>query len=234
MKTYVLIGGSSATAGAFINKLKKDNNVRLIVFSRSDNPYSDSDNVVWHRMNIVEDDFKKSLIPETVDGLVYFPGSINLKPLTTLQPDDFRNDFEINFMGAVKSIKAFHRALRKSGSGSVVLFSTVAAKVGMPYHASIASMKAAVEGLARSLAAEFAPNIRVNCIAPSLTDTQMAKRLLSTDERRGAIQSRNPMKKIGQPDDLASAVAFLLDEQSAWITGQTIAVDGGMSTLNIS
>jgi 3-oxoacyl-[acyl-carrier protein] reductase len=234
MKTYVLIGGSSVTAAALIQQYLQDDDVRVIVFSRSDNPHSDSPNLHWYRMNILDEDFDKSLIPETVDGLVYFPGSINLKPLTSLQPDDFRNDFEINFMGAVKSIKAFYRALRKSGKGSIVLFSTVAAKIGMPYHSSIASMKAAVEGLTRSLAAEFAPHIRVNCIAPSLTDTQMAQRLLSSDERRNAVQARNPMKKIGQPDDLASAVAFLLDANSGWITGQTIAVDGGMSTVNVS
>jgi 3-oxoacyl-[acyl-carrier protein] reductase len=136
-------------------------------------------------------------MPSSVDALVYFPGTINLKPFNTLKAEDFQNDYEINFLGAVKAIKAFYRPLRKSGNGSIVLFSTVAAKVGMPYHASIASAKAAVEGLTRSLAAEFAPHIRVNCIAPSLTDTQMASKLLSTEDRKNSIAQRNPLKKIG-------------------------------------
>jgi 3-oxoacyl-[acyl-carrier protein] reductase len=134
----------------------------------------------------------------------------------------------------LKSIKALYRPLRKSGNGSVVLFSTVASKVGMLYHASIASAKAAVEGLTRSLAAEFAPHIRVNCIAPSLTETQMASKLLSNEERRNSIAQRNPMKKIGQPEELAKLVEFLAGEKSSWITGQIIGIDGGMSTLNLS
>jgi len=233
MKTYVLVGGSSSTAQLFIKRLQnRDNN--LIVFSRSPNLFPTLKNLSWKQFDVVREDFNAEDIPAIVDTLVYFPGSINLKPFQTLKPDDIHYDFEINFFGAVKSIQAFYRSLRKSGNGNVVLFSTVAAKVGMPYHASIASAKAAVEGLTRSLAAEFAPHIRINCIAPSLTDTQMASRLLASEERRKSIIQRTPMKRIGAAEDLAAMIEFLTSDESSWITGQVLAVDGGMSTLNIA
>lgn len=233
MKTYVLIGGSSSTAQSFVKRLQnRDNN--LIVFSRSPNLFPTLKHVTWKQFDVVREDFRTEDIPEVVNTLVYFPGSINLKPFQLLKPEDFRDDFEINFFGAVKSIHAFYRSLRKSGNGKVVLFSTAAAKVGMPYHASIASAKAAVEGLTRSLAAEFAPHIRINCIAPSLTDTQMASRLLSSEDRRKSIIQRNPMKRIGAAEDLAAMIEFLTSDESSWITGQVLAVDGGMSTLNIA
>jgi NAD(P)-dependent dehydrogenase (short-subunit alcohol dehydrogenase family) len=233
MKTYVLIGGSSTIAQALINSLE-DQDVNLLVFSRSVNLFPDQKNVNWQQFNVLDDEFNPEMIPASVDALVYFPGTINLKPFQTLKTEDFQHDLEINFFGAVKAVKTFYRPLRKSGNGSVVLFSTVAAKVGMPYHASIASAKAAVEGLTRSLAAEFAPQVRVNCIAPSLTETQMASKLLSNEERRSSIAQRNPMKKIGQPEELAKLVEFLAGEKSSWITGQIIGIDGGMSTLNLS
>jgi 3-oxoacyl-[acyl-carrier protein] reductase len=233
MKTYIFIAGSSTIAQSLIKRLE-NLEVSLIVFSRSENIFPDQKNVKWHQFKIIEDEFKPEMIPGSVDALVYFPGTINLKPFQTLKTEDFKNDLEINFFGALKSIKALYRPLRKSGNGSVVLFSTVASKVGMLYHASIASAKAAVEGLTRSLAAEFAPHIRVNCIAPSLTETQMASKLLSNEERRNSIAQRNPMKKIGQPEELAKLVEFLAGEKSSWITGQIIGIDGGMSTLNLS
>jgi 3-oxoacyl-[acyl-carrier protein] reductase len=233
MKTYVIIGGSSTIAQLLIKSLENQD-VNLLVYSRSENIFPDQKNVNWQILNIIKDEFKAEVIPASVDALIYFPGTIILKPFQTLKPEDFQNDFEINFFGAVKAVKAFYRPLRKSGNGSIVMFSTVAAKVGMPYHASIAGAKAAVEGLTRSLAAEFAPHIRVNCIAPSLTDTQMASKLLSNEERRSSIAQRNPMKRIGNPEELATLVEFLAGEKSSWITGQVISIDGGMSTLNLS
>jgi 3-oxoacyl-[acyl-carrier protein] reductase len=233
MKTYALVGGSSTIAQTLIKSLENQD-VNLVVYSRSVNLFPKQSNVNWKQFNILEDEYNSSEMPSSVDALVYFPGTINLKPFNTLKTEDFQNDYEINFLGAVKAIRAFYRPLRKSGNGSIVLFSTVAAKAGMPYHASIASAKAAVEGLTCSLAAEFAPHIRVNCIAPSLTDTQMASKLLSTEDRKNNIAQRNPLKKIGKPDDLAAMAEFLITEKSAWITGQVIGVDGGMSTLNLA
>ena len=233
MKTLVIVGGTSAIAQSLIRSFQNQE-VNLLVYSRSENLFPDQKNIVWKKFNIPEVEFNPEEMPVSVDALVYFPGTINLKPFQTLKIEDFKNDLEINFFGAVKAVKAFYRPLRKSGNGSIVLFSTVAAKVGMPYHASIASAKAAVEGLTRSLAAEFAPHIRVNCIAPSLTDTQMASKLLSNEERRNSIAQRNPMKRIGQPEELARLVEFLAGEKSSWITGQIIGIDGGMSTLSLS
>ena len=233
MKTYALIGGSSTIAQTLIKSLENQD-VNLLVYSRSENLFPKQSNVSWKQFNIPEDEFNSGEMPSSVDALVYFPGTIILKPFSTLKAEDFQNDYEINFLGAVKAIKAFYRPLRKSGNGSIVLFSTVAAKVGMSYHASIASAKAAVEGLTRSLAAEFAPHVRVNCIAPSLTDTQMASKLLSTEDRKNSIAQRNPLKKIGKPEDLAAMAEFLISEKSVWITGQIIGVDGGMSTLNLT
>ena len=233
MKTYALIGGSSTIAQTLIKSLENQE-VNLLVYSRSENLFPKQSNVSWKQFDILKDEFNPSEMPSSVDALVYFPGTINLKPFNTLKAEDFQNDYEINFLGTVNAIKAFYRPLRKSGNGSIVLFSTVAAKAGMPYHASIASAKAAVEGLTRSLAAEFAPHIRVNCIAPSLTETQMASKLLSNEERRSSIAQRNPMKRIGKPEELANLVEFLAGEKSSWITGQIIGIDGGMSTLNLS
>lgn len=233
MKTYVLVGGFSSVAQALIKKLERTE-LRVVVFSQQQNLIHYHSNIEWHQLNVVKEDIPAMYIPEMVNALVYFPGTINLKPFNTLTADDFQSDFEINLLGAVKAIKAFYRPLKKSGNGSIVMFSSVAARLGMPYHASIASSKAAIEGLTRSLAAEFAPHIRVNCIAPSLTDTRMASKLLSNEERRNSIVQRNPMKKIGTPDDLASMVKFLTGDNGSWITGQVISVDGGLSTINLT
>ena len=171
-------------------------------------------------------------LPETLQGLVYCPGTIVLKPFQRLTIDDFKEDFNINLLGAVKVIQGCLKQLKKSPTGaSIVLFSTVAVNTGMPFHASVASAKAAVEGLTRSLAAEFAPRIRVNAIAPSLTDTPLAQNLLSSEEKRKASADRHPLKRIGTPQEIACAAAHLLSDAGAWITGQVLPIDGGMSSL---
>ena len=172
--------------------------------------------------------------PEVIDGLIYAPGSINLKPFNRLSEVDFRNDFEINVLGAVKTIQKLLPNLKKSESASLVLFSSVAAKIGMPFHASIASSKAAIEGLTKSLAAEFAAQkIRINAIAPSLTDTKLAAQLLSSEERRETSAKRHPLQKIGNAEEIAKMVVFLLSDSSSWITGQIIGIDGGIGSLKI-
>ena len=172
-------------------------------------------------------------LPDVLHGLVYCPGSIKLRPFERVPVEDFQADFELNVLGAVRVLQACVKRLKKAeGGGSVVLFSTVAAAVGMSFHTSIATAKAAVEGLTRALAAEYAASgLRVNCLAPSLTDTPLAAALLNTPEKAEAGAKRHPLQRVGQPADLANMAAFLLSDQATFITGQVLAVDGGMGKL---
>jgi NAD(P)-dependent dehydrogenase (short-subunit alcohol dehydrogenase family) len=176
--------------------------------------------------NIAEID--DSVIPENLSGFVYCPGTINLKPFRSLKVQDFQNDFEINALGAASALQKVERSI-KSGKGSVILFSTVAVGQGMPFHASVAMAKGAVEGLGKSLAAEWAPNVRVNVIAPSLTDTPMASKLLGNESRREASEQRHPLKSVGEPIDIAQMAKVLLE--SKWISGEIIGVNGGMGHI---
>ena len=171
-------------------------------------------------------------LPDTLHGVVYCPGSIKLRPFERIPVEDFQGDFDINVLGAVRVLQATMKRLKKAGGASVVLFSTVAADTGMSFHTSIATAKAAVEGLTRALAAEYAAsNVRVNCIAPSLTNTPLAAALLSSPEKIEAGGKRHPLQRIGQPEDLAYTASFLLSDHSSFVTGQTMAVDGGMGKL---
>ena len=226
MKTTLLIGASSAVAQALATSLFAKNE-RIISISRTtpNAPYSE------FFEHTVSGEFSLPKIEGVIDGLVYFPGSINLKPFRSLKEADFLNDFNINVLGAIKCIQAYSSNLQLSDKASIVLFSTVAVQTGMSFHASVAASKGAIEGLTRSLAAEFAPKIRVNCVAPSLTQTPMADRLLNSSEKIEASANRHPLKKIGAPKDLANMVEFLLSENSSWITGQILHVDGGMGSI---
>lgn len=170
-------------------------------------------------------------LPPVLDGLVYLPGSITLKPFHRLTAEDFLHDFQVNCLGAAEVIRQVLPALKAAPSASIVLFSTVAVAQGMPFHASIAAAKGAVEGLALSLAAELAPKIRVNVIAPSLTDTPLAGTLLNTDAKREAAAKRHPLQRVGDPEQVAELAAFLLSEASAFMTGQILRPDGGLSSV---
>ena len=178
-------------------------------------------------------DLRPEDLPDSLSGLVYFPGTISLKPFHRLTPDDFLRDLQVNLLAAVQAIQAALPALKKSGGASIVLFSTVAVAQGMPFHASIAAAKGAVEGLGRSLAAELAPGIRVNLVAPSLTDTPLAEGLLNSDAKREASAKRHPLNRIGDPADVARMVAFLLSDTASFITGQTLRPDGGLSKVRL-
>ena len=227
-KNVVVIGGTSGIGASVVEQLVS-NHANVWNASRSE---SRTDGVTNINLDVLSDFKEIEGLPEKIDGLVYCPGSINLKPFQSLQLDDFQKDFEVNLKGAVKVLKACLKGMKKADSASVVMYSTVAASQGINFHASVAASKAAVEGLAKSLAAEWSRNtIRVNVVAPSLTDTPMAKNLLSTDDKRKTSEDRHPIKKVGSPKEIAKTTLHLLSEDSAWITGQTIHVDGGLSVL---
>jgi len=230
-KNFLIIGGSTGIGLEIVKALHKKGN-EIYVGSRTNNQLTSLDGVHHFTLDVKTDPFNLAKLPEILNGLVYCPGTIRLKPFQRLTIDDFLEDLQINFLGAVKTIQACLKQLKKSSTpASVVLFSTVAVKTGMPFHASVAGAKAAVEGLTRSLAAEFAPRIRVNAIAPSLTDTPLAGNLLSSEEKRQASADRHPLKRIGTSQEVARLALFLLSDASAWLTGQIIHIDGGMSTL---
>lgn len=232
MKNIVIVGCGTGIGLATAKILSEDHTVTGI--SRSKHPDSEPAGFKFYEMDILSGNLDDISFPDVVDGLVYAPGSINLKPFNRLSEEDFINDFTINVLGAVKCIRKLLPNLKKSGSASVVLYSSVAAKTGMPFHASVAASKCAVEGLIRSLAAEFsAQKIRFNAIAPSLTDTPLAYQLLSTAEKREASAKRHPLQRIGNADEIAKLTAFLLSDNTSWITGQVFGIDGGLSTIKL-
>jgi NAD(P)-dependent dehydrogenase (short-subunit alcohol dehydrogenase family) len=190
------------------------------------------DNIEHYTYDILSN-YQLPQISQQIDGIVYCPGSINLKPFRTLKHQDFITELELNVLGAIKILQAYSSNLAQSKNASVVFFSTVAVQTGMPFHSSVAVSKGALEGLTRALAAEFAPKIRVNCIAPSLTQTPLAGKLINTPEKLEAGANRHPLKRIGTASDIANAAEFLLSEKASWVTGQVIHIDGGMSTLKI-
>lgn len=228
-KNYVIAGGSSGIGLAMVQQLLAEGH-QVWVLARQRRELPEHPRLSFLATNLRED-LPPNALPEVIDGLAYCPGSFLLKPFRSLKPEQFSADFDINVLGAVRLLQAAHRALKKAEQAGVVLFSTVAVAQGMPFHASIAAAKGAVEGLTRSLAAEWAPSIRVNCIAPSLTDTPLVASLLSSDERREKSAQRHPLKKVGKATDIAQLACFLLSEKSAWTSGQVIGVDGGMGTL---
>lgn len=224
-KTFLFAGASSAVAQALLGQLQSDKVLALSTKATVLPQYADHFQVV---------DYSKNNLPnidEPIDGLVYFPGSINLRPFNRISEDDFLAEYKLNALGAASVIQKYLPNLKKSASASIVLISTVAATQGMPFHASISMAKSAIEGLTLALAAEFAPIIRVNAVAPSLTQTPLAEKLINSPEKMEAGNKRHPLKRVGQAEDIANAIHFLLSEKSAWMTGQILNVDGGMSTV---
>ncbi|MFT5215633.1 MAG: 3-oxoacyl-[acyl-carrier protein] reductase [Glaciecola sp.] len=227
MKTIIIVGGSKGIGNALVKMLL--NSHKVINISRTE-PEINHENFTHMSCDVISEDLPEI---EKADGLVYCPGSINLKPFARLSIDDFKTDFEINVLGAVKTIQKYLPILKNGNKPSIVLFSTVASKLGMPYHASIATSKSGVEGLVKSLGAELAPIIRINAIAPTVTDTDLASKLLRNEKMIENITERHPLKKFLKPEEVANMAEFLLSEKSASISGQVFEMDCGIVTFKL-
>ncbi|WP_298956373.1 SDR family oxidoreductase [uncultured Nonlabens sp.] len=228
-KNILLIGGSHGIGNAIVQHLHEGNN--LYVASRENENLPDG--VTHIPFDALTEELDTSLLPESLDGFVYCPGSINLKPFKMLKQSHFEEDMEINFFSLIKATRTVLPLLTKNGTSSIVYFSTVAVSTGMPFHTSVAAAKGAIEGYARALAAEYAPTVRVNVIAPSLVDTPLAGRLLNNDAKKEKMGDMHPLKRVGTPQDIASLAVFLLNQNQGWITGQVIGVNGGKGSLNL-
>ena len=227
-KNILIVGGSSGIGLALAEHLSPQNNI--FVASRSSEALQHLD--LHHiKFDATLDELYTSQLPETLHGFVYCPGSINLRPFKGLKLESFQSDFEINVLGAVRSLKSVLGHLSLSGNAAVVFYSTVAVQTGMPFHSSVAASKGAIEGLTRSLAAEFAPKIRVNAIAPSLVNTPLASKFLNNETKMDKANERHPLGRVGSPKEIAQATAFLLGEESAWMTGRVLQLDGGIGNL---
>jgi NAD(P)-dependent dehydrogenase (short-subunit alcohol dehydrogenase family) len=232
MKNYLIIGASSGIGKKLADMLANSGNEVYGTYCTKP-IQNNTSGPEYHFCNVLEENLDFSFLPDTLDGLVYCPGKITLKPFGRIRPEEFVQDYTLQVVGAVKVIQAVLPKLKLSESASIVLFSTVAVKSGFNFHAMVSASKGAIEGLSISLAAELAPKIRVNCIAPSLTDTPLAESLLNNEAKREANAQRHPLKRIGNVNDIAEMAGFLISDKSGWITGQVFHVDGGISTLKI-
>lgn len=231
MKNYLVIGASTGIGEATVLQLSATHKVFGTFFKNQ--PTHHNQNTTYHSLNVLDDNIDLSFLPENLDGILYCPGAINLKPFARINPNDFLDDYKLQVLGAIKVIQQCLPKLKNVDQSSIVLFSTVAVQTGFNFHSIVSTSKGAIEGLTKALAAELSPKIRVNCIAPSLTQTPLANTLLGTPEKVEANAQRHPLKKVGTANDVANAAVFLLTEQSAWVTGQIFHIDGGMSTIKI-
>jgi NAD(P)-dependent dehydrogenase (short-subunit alcohol dehydrogenase family) len=228
MFNFVIIGGSSGIGLELAKTLFEAGHTVTATYNKHP---PQQPGIRHHFLDVLQEEPDFSFLPASIDGLAYCPGNILLKPFNRIKPADFAADYNLQVGGAVKVLQAALSALKQSGSASVLLYSTLAVQTGLPFHSLVSASKGAIEGLTKALAAELAPNVRVNCIAPSLTDTPLAAGLLNTPEKREAGAQRHPLKRIGTAEDIAALSLFLLTNQSRWITGQILHADGGMSTL---
>lgn len=227
MKNIVIIGGSKGIGNAILLQQLESNQVHNI--SRNV-PEITHPNLKHYSLDVLQDALPDI---ENIDVLIYCPGSINLKPIVSLSIDDFRNDFEINVIGAVKTIQKYLPVLKKGSNPSIVLFSTVAAKLGMPFHASIATAKAGIEGLVKSLGAELASVVRINAIAPTITETTLSAGILRNDRMKENMMERHPMKNYLKAEEVASMANYLISDQAKSISGQVFEMDYGIVTFKL-
>ena len=230
MANYLIVGASSGIGKQLALQMAESGN-RVYGTYNNTNFSSTNELISYHPLNVLDENLNLEFLTDSLNGLVYCPGSINLKPFGKITPTDFVEDYKLQVVGAISIIQSVFAKLRRSGNGSIVLFSTIAVQNGFPYHSQVSASKGAIEGLTKALAAEFSPKIRVNCIAPSLTETPLAINLLNTDEKKEANAAKNPLKRNGTPDDIANMAEFLLSYKASWMTGQILHVDGGYSTI---
>lgn len=230
MSNIVIIGGSSGIGLQLAEQLASEGH--QVTATYRNHPQQNA-TISYHPLDVMSESLDFSFLPATIDGLAYCPGSVSLKPFARIRPEDFIQDYQLQVAGAIKVLQAALPKMKNSPQASVVLFSTVAVQTGLPFHAQVAASKGAIEGLIKALAAELAPKVRINCIAPSLTDTPLAASLLSSEEKKEANAQRHPLKKIGTAADIAHMASFLLSEKAGWITGQVLHVDGGFSSLKV-
>ena len=231
MSTFLVVGGSSGIGLQVTNQLAVAGHTVHATYNT--HSIASTGNIHYHNINVLDENINLDFLPASIEGIVYCPGAISLRPFNRIPADDFIKDYTLQVVGAVKIIQAALLKLKESKNGSIVLFSTVAVQLGLNFHSLVASSKGAIEGLTKALAAELAPTIRVNCIAPSLTNTPLAAGLLNSDQKIDANAQRHPLKRVGTPLDIANAVEFLLTDKSSWVTGPILAIDGDMSTIKL-
>ena len=229
-KNILLIGGSTGIGRQIAEDLMAENDVIVASRHRNDLPEA----IKHFEFDVMKDDISALELPEKIDAFIYCPGSIDLKPFKMLKPENFEKEMQLNFFGLVRSVHGILDKLKAADQASLIFFSTVAVKIGMPFHTSIAASKGAIEGFAKSLAAEYAPSFRVNVIAPSLTETPLASKLLNSEEKKKKMENRHPLKRVGTSADIAKLAEFLISDESSWMTGQVIGLDGGLSTINVN
>ncbi len=230
MANYLVIGGSSGIGQQVVKQLASEGHQVYVTYNTHpiDNAHP---NTIAQPLNVLDESLNFDFLPDTIDGLVYCPGAISLRPFARIPAADFMQDYNLQVVGAIKTIQAVLPKLKASNGASIVLFSTVAVQLGLNFHSQVAASKGAIEGLTRALSAELAPSIRVNCIAPSLTDTPLAANLLNSEQKMEANAQRHPLKRVGTVEDISEMACFLLSSKTSWITGQVLHVDGGMGNI---
>ena len=222
MRNILIVGGTKGIGKAIVDELI--DNSKVICMSRNITDFT-HDNYTHFQIDSTKDDFPDI---ENIDTLIYCPGSINLKPISTLSIENFREDFELNVIGAVKAIKKYLPVIKKGENPSILLFSTVATKLGMPYHASVSASKSAIDGIVKTLGAELAPKIRVNAIAPTITNTELASKILRNEKVVENMIERHPLKKILSAKEVSKMAKFLISNDASSISGQIINMDAGI------